>query len=217
MKKLWFIFIAVLFVACNSAENGDDSSTDSLNNVSAGTDSLITSPDTIVSIQEPSLLELNHILLKSIKEKNYATLVQHIHPTKGLRFTPYSMVNLNQDVVVEKANFLKLIKSDKKILWGYYDGTGDPIELSLRDYFAEFVYNADFLNAEKTTLNTSSSSGNIVNNIKTAYPNSDYVENYFSGFNKDYDGLDWSAVRLVFKKEESKTYLIGIVHDQWTT
>jgi hypothetical protein len=58
--------------------------------------------------------------------------------------------------------------------------------------------------------------GNSINNINTAYPKSDYIENYFSGFNKKYEGMDWRALRLVFQKEGDRYYLVGIVHDQWT-
>lgn len=218
MKKLWYIFVAILFVACNNAENGEDASTDSLtNNVVVLRDSLISSIKTEVAIVEPSLLELNQVILKSIKEKDYAALQRYIHPIKGIRFTPYSTVNLQQDIVIQKGDFSKRMQSEKKSVWGYYDGTGNTIELSLKDYFVEFVYNADFLNAEKITLNTSSSVGNMINNIPSAYPKSDYIESYYSGFNKDLDGMDWSALRLVFQSEEGKIYLIGIVHDQWTT
>src|SRR5690606_20678810 len=143
-------------------------------------------------------------------------LETYIHPELGLHFSPYAHVNTNE-IVISKSAFSTTMNSSKKILWGQYDGTGDPIELSLRDYFAKFVYDVDFLNAEKVNINTSSSSGNIINNISTAYPGAVYVENYFSGFNPDYQGMDWRALRLVFKKQGNQYFLIGIVHDQWTT
>jgi hypothetical protein len=48
------------------------------------------------------------------------------------------------------------------------------------------------------------------------YRGDSYSEFYFPGFDPKYDGMDWRALRLVFKKENEKLYLVGIIHDQWT-
>jgi hypothetical protein len=42
------------------------------------------------------------------------------------------------------------------------------------------------------------------------------VEFFFPGFEKKYDGLDFRALRLVFRIENKNPYLVGVVHDQWT-
>src|SRR5690606_19219061 len=112
---------------------------------------------------------------------------------------------------IPKSDFSAAVKSTQTMLWGQYDGTGDPIELSVKDYLEKFVYDVDFLNAEEVNINASSSSGNIMNNIGTAYAGADYVENYFAGFNPEFQGMDWRALRLVFKKEGDSYFLIGIV------
>jgi hypothetical protein len=48
------------------------------------------------------------------------------------------------------------------------------------------------------------------------YPGCDVVEFFFSGFEKKYEGLDFRALRLVYKTENSKVFLAAIVHDKWT-
>jgi hypothetical protein len=37
-----------------------------------------------------------------------------------------------------------------------------------------------------------------------------------SGFDPEYEGMDWRSLRLVFEKKNDIWYLVGIIHDQWT-
>lgn len=217
MKHTYLLFLIAFCIACNSSEKKSNSAADSAAiKQSITNDTTQNLLQTEISATAPTLLELNKTILKIIKDKDYAALEAYIHPKMGLHFTPYGMVNID-DVIIGKVNFSNSIKSNDKIIWGHYDGTGEVIELSLKDYFAKFVYDVDFLHAEQVNINKSVASGNSINNIRTAYADSDYVENYFSGFDQELQGLDWRALRLVFKKEGNRRYLIGIVHDQWTT
>lgn len=218
MKKPYFLFLFILGIACHHTETTDNSTQDSVViDRPIPPDSSLTPPDSTVLVPEVALLEINQAVLKSLKNKDFSVLEAFIHPKEGLQFSPYAQVNDQEDIVILKADFYAAAQSTKKILWGQYDGTGDPIELSVKQYFEKFVYDVDFLNAEQVNINRSSSSGNIMNNISVAYPGADYVENYFAGFNPEFQGMDWRALRLVFKKEGNSYFLIGIVHDQWTT
>jgi hypothetical protein len=84
-------------------------------------------------------------------------------------------------------------------------------------YIDKFVYNADFLNAEKTAYNQVIGKGNSLNNLGEVFPNHPFIEYYFSGFDEKYAGMDWTSLRLVFKLHQGNYYLVAIVHDQWTT
>ncbi len=59
-------------------------------------------------------------------------------------------------------------------------------------------------------------SSNSLNNLETVYNGCNFTESYFSGFDKKFEGMDWSSLRLVFKKHLDRFYLIAIVHDKWT-
>src|SRR5690606_39141947 len=131
-------------------------------------------------------------------------------------FSPYGHINTNTDVVLTPNQFRSMINDSTKLVWGAYDGSGDEISLTFKEYFEKFVYNVDFLKPEQLSINKSAAKGNSLNNIMKVYPNTEYTESYFSGFEKKYAGMDWQALRLVFTKEAGKYYLIGIVHDQWT-
>lgn len=218
MKYSYFLLSLALLSACNNVENQDSNTADS---VSTKETVVIDSSDTAEPIDEitkqESLLELNKTILKLLKERNYQALTKHIHRTKGLHFSPYAYINKAEDVCLEPEELLLAAETGDDLVWGEYDGIGGPITLSLNEFLDKFVYDVDFLNAEKININKSVAAGNSINNIGTEFPKSDYVENYFSGFNKEYAGMDWRALRLVFNKANGKYFLVAILSDQWTT
>lgn len=167
---------------------------------------------------DSTLLNLTKEILGVIKAGNYAELADYFHPVAGVRFSPYAYIDTTVDLDFTKKTFYKQFKtkSSSKLVWGYYDGSGDSISLSIRDYFRKFVYDVDFLKAEKTTLNESSSHGNTINNMAAVYEGLHYTESYFSGFDEKFGGMDWRALRLVYKEYNGKHYLVGIIHDEWT-
>ncbi len=167
---------------------------------------------------DSTLLKLTAEILEVIKARNYADLAEYFHPESGVRFSPYAYIDTAVDLVFTKKSFYKEFKtkSTSKLIWGYFDGSGDTIRLSIDDYFKRFVYDVDFLNAEKTTVNSSTAHGNTINNIAAIYDGLHYTESYFSGFDEKFGGMDWRALRLVYKEHEGKYYLVGIIHDEWT-
>ena len=158
-------------------------------------------------------------ILALMKAKDYQALAEHIHPDEGILFAPYGFIDTAGNRRFSKASFLSLVSDPKKtpLNWGSYDGSGLPIDLSWEDYEKKFVYNADFLNAPEISVNTLKSRGNSVNNIDQVFSDHQYTESYFPGFEEKYAGLDWASLRLVFKQKDGKLWLVGIVHDQWTS
>lgn len=162
------------------------------------------------------LAALNTEVLSLIKHKDYNALSRYAHPVEGIRFSPYAFVDTGGDIKLSAKTLAAQAKKTDSLSWGNYDGSGDNIRLSFQDYFNRFVYNADFLNAEQVSINKMIGGGNSLNNLTAAYPGADFTENYFSGFDPKYGGMDWCCLRLVFKKQGNKYYIIAIIHDQWT-
>lgn len=154
--------------------------------------------------------------LEDIKAGDMASLSDHVHPEKGLRFSPYFNIDTKNDLVFTAQQVAELMQNSEVFHWGSYDGTGKPIDLTFKNYYSVFVYDHDFMNADLIGNNHPIGSGNAVDNIKEAYPESDFVEFHFTGFDSEFEGIDWSSLRLVFEKEEGEWYLVGIVHGQWT-
>ena len=71
----------------------------------------------------------------------------------------------------------------------------------------------NFAKKQKDTITNNNS--NSLSNIKKIYPQSEFVEFFYAGDGKKYDGLDWKALTFIFKIENNNAYLIGISHRQW--
>lgn len=165
-------------------------------------------------INKDSLLtETGRSILSVLKSKQYDHLAQYF--SDSVHFSPYATIASGTQTL-SAAGFTTLLHDNKKINWGDYDGTGDPINLTVKEYIQKFVYNADFLNAEKTAVDSFIQTGNAVNDLKKVYTNARFIEYHFSGFDKKYDGMDWTSLRLVFEEKGGKYLLVAIVHDQWT-
>lgn len=56
----------------------------------------------------------------------------------------------------------------------------------------------------------------MLENQFEVYENPIIVEYYFSGFDPEYEGIDWRSLRLVFEQYEGSWKLVGIINNQWT-
>jgi len=150
-----------------------------------------------------------------LRDKNYTELSQYIS-AQGVRFSPYSFIDTVADVLATREDLLNDEWHNTTRMWGNYDGSGDPIEATFDDYSAEFIYDVDFSDAHKVNIDTTMGIGNTLDNLEEIYPNKSYVEFYFSGFDPQYDGMDWRSLRLVFEAIEGNYFLVAIVHGEWT-
>jgi hypothetical protein len=162
------------------------------------------------------LVDLSKDILKTLSSRNYKALSGYVHPVLGLRLTPYSYIDLKRDRRFTVKELSNIRQPKKKLVWGEYDGSGEPIKMTIKEYFGRFVYDADFLTKGEVTVNEVVLMGNTVNNVEEAYPGCDFVDFMIPMIDPQYEGIDWRALRLVFKKEKDKFYLIGIIHNEHT-
>lgn len=170
----------------------------------------------INSLQSSSVLSTAMTVIEILQDKDMVNLSSYVHPNKGVRFTPYSYVDLQGDLVFTSQQIIPLLQSSQIYTWGEFDGTGDPIQLNVSDYYDKFVYDEDFANPHMIGNNVEIGTGNSINNIAQAYPIGIFVEFHFTGFDPQYEGMDWRSLRLVFEEVNGSWYLVGIVHNQWT-
>lgn len=206
-KILTFIAAFTLSYACNNHETRQGTSGFEKEKLATTTTLSDTLRDTII-------ITLTQQILTALRNKDYNRFATFIHPVSGLRFSPYGYIDTLKDLRFSITDF-KSIHTSQPFDWGHYNGSGKPIHLTIIAYFSKFVYDRDFLNAKKTSLNEMIGTGNSLNNLEEVYKNCPYTESYFPG-SKKYKGMDWSALRLVFKIYKGRYYLVGIVHDQWT-
>jgi len=155
-------------------------------------------------------------VLNLIANKNIKALKEYIHPDKGVRFTPYTYVDLQNDVVFMPSELDGFFSGQSEYCWGSYDGTGEAISLTPAAYYDVFIYDKDYRNADKISYNQQLFNGNMINNAPDVYPGSIIVEYHFDGFDAKYEGMDWRSLRLVFEEYKGEWLLVGIIHDQLT-
>jgi hypothetical protein len=77
------------------------------------------------------------------------------------------------------------------------------------------VNDVGFLKAEQTAVNKLIDPDSSFSKVPSVYANHSFVQFYFPGFNKEYEGMDWKSLLLVFKQQQSKYYLVAVIHNQW--
>lgn len=204
--RVWIaLFLAVLIGAC--AADGE---------IPSPTIPAATRTATPVSTEEMVSHKASQVI-EALRDRDLDQLASLVHPTLGLRFSPYAYVH-EADIIVATEDVPTLLSEDTVRLWGAYDGSGALIELTFEQYYDQFIYDHDFANAEEIGYNRRiGGEGGTINNIQDFYPGSVMVEYHFTGFNPDYAGLDWRSLRLVFSQDGGEWFLVGIVHDEWTT
>lgn len=154
-------------------------------------------------------------VINALAARDLEKVAEFVHPEMGVRLSPYTYVE-EDHLVFMPEDLPGLVGSDQVYLWGAYDGTGDPIELTFDGYYERFLYSADFANPEAMAVDEELGWSSMINNITEFYPGASFVEYHFSGFNPDYGGMDWVSLRLVFIQEDGVWFLVGMVNDQWT-
>ena len=138
----------------------------------------------------PSLLATSLNVLAALEAKDMNALATYTDPSQGIRFSPYAYVDVANDLVFQTSVFPQLINDTTVYTWGSYDGSGEPMSLTFEAYFDDFVYDADYLNPHVIGLNQIIGQGNSLVNLSTEYPNAEFVEFHFTGFDSQYQGID---------------------------
>lgn len=163
-----------------------------------------------------SLLSTALEVTVALADDDMTELATFAHPIKGIRFTPYSFVDVANDKVFTATQIPSLMGDTSVYTWGTYDGSGEPIELTFSEYYDKFVFDEDFTDPHLIGNNVLIEKGNSLNNIPEAYPDGEFIEFHFTGFDPQYEGMDWKSLKLVFEEDGGTWYLVGIVHGQWT-
>lgn len=159
-------------------------------------------------------------VMLAIKRRDMPELASYVHPRKGVRFSPYAYVDKKTHRVLSRQQLVRLYNGRQKLVWGEYDGSGDPIRLSFRQYLRRFVYRLDLLTDKDPSYNPErpQGGGNTINNIGEAYRGNIIIVGYgHEGITAPQGGgMDWQNLFLVFEKLGGQWYLVGVVNDEWT-
>lgn len=154
-------------------------------------------------------------IILALKDEDLTTLASLVHPDQGVRFSPYTYVR-DEDLVFSGERIEEILADQTVYTWGSFDGTGEPIQFTFREYYDRFVYDVDFARPDVVGFSETIGMGNTINNIAEVYPQAITVEYHFEGFDPQFVGLDWRSLRLVLEETEGAWYLVAVVHDEWT-
>ena len=212
-----FLLFALILSGCSGSQGGN---TSQLQQENTALQQKITALEAQISASQaniqssPLLLAMEAVQL--IGAQDFDGLTPYVHPSKGVRFSPYTFVDTAQDLSFTASQFAGLMSSSNVYNWGSFDGSGDPINFTFAQYYNRFIYDQDFANPHMIGNNVVIGQGNSLNNITSAYPAGQFVEFHFTGFDPQYEGMDWRSLRLVMEQNAGLWFLVGIIHDEWT-
>ena len=228
LRSKWLVVTLVLvflLAGCNPAPNEEqvkkiadlEAQITTKDNKISELDARILELEAEANASSATLLQTSLNVMQALEDKDMTTLASYVHPTLGLRFSPYYYINIATDLNFAATALPTLLTDPTIYTWGSYQGSGDPISYKFSDYYDEFVYDEDYLNPHLIGNNTTIGTGNLINNISIEYPTASFVEFHFTGFDPQYAGMDWTSLTLMFENVSGNWMLVGIVHSQWTS
>lgn len=153
--------------------------------------------------------------LAAFKRRDGPALAALAHPSKGVRFTPYSYLQAS-NIMLSAAQLTTAFTDPTKRTWGFTDGRGDPITLTFADYTGSYIYERDFAASSQTAYNKTIGFGNSIDNTATVYPDAILFEAYDPGPDPALKDFQWQSLRLLFERSGSGWYLVSVIHAAWT-
>jgi hypothetical protein len=174
-----------------------------------------------LSASDREVLDLATETARILKARDWGALGAIVHPERGLTFSPWGFVDVERCVKLG-AGDVKSPGFDGRVrTWGDYP-SDEPINLSFAEYYNLFVFDRDYTNAAQIGVNCIVRSGGFENNLYVFGNGGAFAELHVPGTGADAD-YNWASLRLVFAwfdgdgAHESGLYLVGIVHDGWST
>ena len=152
-----------------------------------------------------------------IKDGDFAALSRFAHPDFGIVFSPHTTISLLTNRCFS-AEQIAMFGTDTTVyVWGTHSCTGEPIDMTPVEYFAEYVYPMDYYAcASVIGVNRVVASGNALENTLDEFPNLLFVDFHIPGGERDApDELDWSTLRLGFEEHDGRLWLTVILRSTW--
>jgi hypothetical protein len=148
-------------------------------------------------------------VILALRDRKLNELGTYVHPTKALRLSPFRTVDAKTDRVLRAPQIAGALSDTRAAVWGYDDGSGEPIRLTFAQYYAKFLYDRDFAAATDIRFNAPDKGTRAAWEY---YPNAIVVGYHLS----ETEQFPAETLRLVFESYQSVWYLVAIIHDGWT-
>ena len=166
-------------------------------------------------IQEGALNGLATEILSLLQTKDFAALAPYVHPQAGLRFSPQLLIHTNTDLVFTREQVANFASDSKIYTWGTHAARGDLLQMSVVDYWNEYVIPLMPDQQWQMLVPGEKSPSIAIDNFFEVYPQGSYVDFVKPG-TEEFGNLDWQLLRLAFQQAaDGAYYLFGIIHDNW--
>ena len=98
---------------------------------------------------------------------------------------------------------------------GYFCSSETLIKQTADAYFDDYVYTKDYLHCEQVGINQVFRTGNCPENAGELFPDGVFVEYHDPG-TEEFDGLDWSSLKIVMEEYEGSLKVVAIVNSCYT-
>jgi hypothetical protein len=144
-------------------------------------------------------------------------VAQYINQQRGLLFSPYGYIDRTTALIFDAKQIRNAWRENRTYQWGHYDGSGEPIRMSIKDYFKNFVIDRNYLGRANIVTGPLKAQGNSIVNIREQFPDAIIAQFHVPGRDVKFSGMDWTTLYCVLVPDQQKGWsLIALVHDQWT-
>lgn len=166
-------------------------------------------------IREGALNGLATEILSLLEAKDFAALASFVHPQAGLRFSPQFFIHTDTDLVFTREQVANFASDNNIYIWGTHAARGDLIQMSVIDYWNEYVDPLMPDQQWQMLVPGEKSPSIAIDNFFEVYPQGSYVDFVKPG-TEEFGNLDWKLLRLAFQQAaDGAYYLVGIIHDNW--
>ncbi len=149
-------------------------------------------------------------VIELIKIKSYSKLINdYFSEDMKIRFVPHSMLSRN-DISLSKQEILDYWNKNTTIHWGNFEGSGLPIDLTIRDYFHNYI-SLDPEEHYKISINKRILETDSSESVYKEY-GKDVVVDILSNWDSP---NEWQGIKIVFKYEKESWRIICLVFNRY--
>lgn len=131
---------------------------------------------------------------------------------------PGPNVTLEQCVYLYTTDWAQIETYEEEVVWGHFEGSGEPMTFLPKDLFDAFVTQYDFRNAPEILMGSYREKPDGYATWKLGADFDYFILYHYPGFEAQYEGIDYQSLVLTFiYDEETGQFLLnGIANEYWT-
>ena len=209
MRKIILFELSIICLLNAGCSDNSEASTPSTSSTMTISDSTMVMSE--VNAQELALIHLSCLSRLDLECND------SINEGGGVLFAPYTSFDNKSAQRLSFQEILNLHVRDTLLIWGEFDGSGEPIAMTAQRYFQRFVNDVDYLDSlVEINSGVLPLRGNSSSKLEELFPEGEFVEFYSPPRNPELMGLDWRSLIFVFEQIENQLRLVALVHNEWT-